>query len=86
MPRKFMFTKQEIINAALDLTREKGFDAVTARAMGTKLGTSHLSITKTLSLSPKSREKRVTCAKFADTFTRTKTSPTILFARYASTV
>lgn len=41
MPRKFMFTKQEIIKAALDLTREKGFDAVTARAMGTKLGTSH---------------------------------------------
>lgn len=41
MPRSFMFTKQEIINAALDLTREKGFDSVTARAMGTKLGTSH---------------------------------------------
>ncbi len=41
MPRNFMFTKEEIINAALDLTREKGFDSVTARAMGTKLGTSH---------------------------------------------
>lgn len=41
MPRKFMFTKQEIINAAMDLTREKGFNAVTARAMGVKLGTSH---------------------------------------------
>ena len=41
MPRSFMFTKEEIINAALDLTREQGFDAVTARAMGTKLGTSH---------------------------------------------
>lgn len=41
MPRSFMFTKQEIINAALDLTREQGFGAVTARAMGAKLGTSH---------------------------------------------
>lgn len=41
MPRNFMFTKEEIINAALDLTREKGFHAVTARAMGIKLGTSH---------------------------------------------
>lgn len=41
MPRNFLFTKEEILNAALDLTREKGFDAVTARALGTKLGTSH---------------------------------------------
>lgn len=41
MPRNFMFTKEEILNAALDLTREKGFHAVTARALGTKLGTSH---------------------------------------------
>lgn len=41
MPRHFLFTKEEILNAALDLTREKGFDAVTARALGTKLGTSH---------------------------------------------
>lgn len=40
MPRKFMFTKDEIIRAALDLTREKGFAAVTARALGAKLGTS----------------------------------------------
>lgn len=41
MPRDFMFTKEEILNAALDLTREQGFNAVTARAMGAKLGTSH---------------------------------------------
>lgn len=36
-----MFTKEEIINAALDLTRKKGFHAVTARAMGAQLGSSH---------------------------------------------
>ncbi len=41
MPRKFIFTKEEIVSAALDLTREKGIDAVTARAMGAKLGTSY---------------------------------------------
>lgn len=40
MPRCFLFTKEEILNAALDLTREKGFSAVTARAIGSKLGTS----------------------------------------------
>ncbi len=40
MPRNFLFTKEEIVQAALDLTREKGIDAVTARAMGTQLGTS----------------------------------------------
>lgn len=41
MPRKFIFTREEIVSAALDLTREKGIDAVTARAMGSKLGTSY---------------------------------------------
>ncbi len=40
MPRKFMFTKEEILNAAVNLTRERGFDAVTARALGKKLGAS----------------------------------------------
>lgn len=35
-----MFTKDEIIQAALDLVREKGFSAVSARALGDKLGTS----------------------------------------------
>lgn len=40
MPRDFMFTKEEILNAALDLTREKGFAAVSARSLGEKLGTS----------------------------------------------
>lgn len=41
MPRKFMFTEEEILNAAIDLTREKGFNSVTARALGSKLGSSH---------------------------------------------
>lgn len=40
MPRKFTFQKEEIINAALDLTRERGISAVTARSLGAKLGTS----------------------------------------------
>ena len=41
MARKIMFTKQEILNAALDITRESGFLAVTARAIGNRLGTSY---------------------------------------------
>lgn len=40
MPRDFLFTKEEIIKAALDLTRDKGFSAVSARSLGEKLGTS----------------------------------------------
>ncbi len=40
MPRAFLFTKEEIVAAALDLTREHGISAVTARAMGEKLGVS----------------------------------------------
>lgn len=40
MPPKCKFTKKEIITAALDLTRADGIDAVTARALGEKLGAS----------------------------------------------
>lgn len=40
MPRKFMFTREDILTAALDLVREKGIDAVTARGLGEKLGSS----------------------------------------------
>lgn len=40
MPRKLMFTRGEIIDAALSITRQKGFGAVSARALGEKLGTS----------------------------------------------
>ena len=39
MPRDYLFTKDEIVKAALDLTREKGFAAVSTRALGEKLGT-----------------------------------------------
>lgn len=35
-----MFTKEEIVKAGLDLTREKGLGAVSARALGKELGTS----------------------------------------------
>lgn len=40
MPRSVLFTKEQIIESALDLTRERGFSAVTARAIGARLGTS----------------------------------------------
>lgn len=40
MPPKCKFTRQEIIHAALELTRKNGIDAVTARALGEQLGAS----------------------------------------------
>ncbi|MBD5098203.1 MAG: TetR/AcrR family transcriptional regulator [Clostridiales bacterium] len=40
MPPKFKFTREQIIRAALDITREEGFSAVTARAVGAKLHSS----------------------------------------------
>lgn len=40
MPPKFKFTRDTIIKAALDLTRESGIAAVTARGLGAKLGSS----------------------------------------------
>lgn len=40
MPPKCKFSQQEIIQAALDLTRTKGINALTARALGAKLGSS----------------------------------------------
>lgn len=40
MPRKFKYTKEQILCAALDLIRESGFSALTARGMAKKLGTS----------------------------------------------
>lgn len=41
MARKFLFTKEQILNAALNITRKKGFSAVTARAVGNELGSSY---------------------------------------------
>ena len=40
MPPKCKFTKEEITAVALDMVRETGIDAVTARALGTRLGAS----------------------------------------------
>ena len=40
MPPKCKFTRDEIIAAALEIAREKGIEAVTARAVGEKLNSS----------------------------------------------
>lgn len=40
MPPKFKYTKDEMINAALGLAREKGIDGITARDMAKALGVS----------------------------------------------
>lgn len=40
MPPKAKFTKEEIIESALDIVRNDGFQSLTARALGTKLGSS----------------------------------------------
>ena len=40
MPPKLKFTREEIIQTALSLTREKGIGAVTARGLGKALGSS----------------------------------------------
>lgn len=40
MPPKFLFTKDEIITAALNITRRAGLSALTARALAAELGCS----------------------------------------------
>lgn len=40
VPPKAKFTKEEIIKAALEIVRNEGFPALTARALGAKLGSS----------------------------------------------
>lgn len=40
MPPKCKFTREEIIQTALDIARSEGIAAITARALGTKLGSS----------------------------------------------
>lgn len=40
MPPKCKFTRSEIIQAALDIARTEGISFITARALGTKLGSS----------------------------------------------
>ncbi len=40
MPPKFKFTKDEILAAALDITRENGLESLTARSLAARLGSS----------------------------------------------
>lgn len=40
MPPKFKFTKEEIIQAAMNITRQEGISSVTARAVGAELHSS----------------------------------------------
>ena len=40
MPPKPKYTKEEIVAAAYEITREKGIDAVVAREVGRRLNTS----------------------------------------------
>lgn len=40
MPPKAKFTREEIIEAALEIVREKGIEAITARELGAKLNSS----------------------------------------------
>ena len=40
MPPKAKFTREEIIQAALQIVRSQGFSALTARALGEQLGSS----------------------------------------------
>lgn len=40
MPPKAKFTKEEIIDSALSIVRASGFDSLTSRALGAKLGSS----------------------------------------------
>ena len=40
MPPKAKFSKEEITKAALTIVREEGFDSLTSRALGAKLGSS----------------------------------------------
>ncbi len=40
MPPKAKFTKEEIVEAALDLVKTDGFEALTSRALGTRLSSS----------------------------------------------
>ena len=40
MPPKAKFTREEIIEAALDIVKTDGFEALTSRALGTRLGSS----------------------------------------------
>ena len=64
MPPKCKFSKEKIVKAALDMTREKGIDSVTARALGARLGSSSRPI---FSLFQSMQEVQEEVMKSADT-------------------
>ena len=40
MPPKAKFTKEEIVSAAIEILRDKGIEAITARELGVRLNSS----------------------------------------------
>lgn len=63
MPPKFKFTKEEITQAALDITRQDGFSAVTARAVGVKLHSSSKVIFSLFQNMEELQSEIIRCAK-----------------------
>lgn len=63
MPPKAKFNEDEIIAAALSIIQEKGFDALTARALGTKLGSSARPIFTVFQSMEEVQTKAITAAK-----------------------
>ncbi len=52
MPPKFKFTRAQIIDAAVNITRKNGISALTARALATELGSSSKPIFGLLAIPP----------------------------------
>ncbi|MBQ9565073.1 MAG: TetR/AcrR family transcriptional regulator [Synergistaceae bacterium] len=63
MPPRVKFSEEDIVEAALNVVREKGFDAVTARAVAEKLGTSTRPIFTYFETMDQLREKVVELAR-----------------------
>lgn len=94
MPPECKFSKEEIVEAALALVREKGYDAVSARAVGAKLGASSKVIFSAFSGMEELKRATVQAAgelqrKFTEDYAKTSDFPPyksigmayILFAR-----
>ena len=63
MPPKCKFTEEEITKAALELTRTEGLSALTARALGVKLGSSSRPIFSVFESMDEVQEKVIASAK-----------------------
>lgn len=63
MPPKAKFTKEQITEAAFEIVREKGFECLTARALGEKLGSSSCPIFTTFENMDEVRKSAVRAAK-----------------------